>query len=164
MLSRLTPSLYDFSVQFRQQQQQQRQANASSAGALSAVSASPSATSADVLAPQCPARFATGESILCQWHNPACGPRVGYMLHMADAAGSFQQEAGLVARQLLGAEQCVSTTCLEHTGTANAVARRKQGSRRGRAERTKGGKRRSGDKRAALAKRGSGANGASVKT
>ena len=167
VLSRLTPSLYDFSVQFSQQQQRQAHANASSAGgagasaSLPVSAASASAATTDVLAPQCPARFATGESILCQWHNPACGPRVRYMLHMADAAGSFQQQAGLAARQLLGAEQCASTTCLEHTGTANAVARRKQGKR----IKLKGGKRRSGDKRAAMAKRGAGggAAGASVK-
>eukprot|EP00964_Phaeocystis_antarctica_P086686 scaffold54912_cov63-Phaeocystis_antarctica.AAC.5 len=104
----------------------------------------------DLLAPQCPARFATGEAILCQWHNPACGgsggSRVRQMLHMADGAGRFQREAGLDARQLFGAEHCAGQECLEHTGTANAVARRSLAGRRGRGERRKGGRRRGAEK------------------
>ena len=141
VLSRLTPSLYDFSLQFRQAQ----------AGAPNG-SMTPGGPRApdDLLAPQCPARFATGEAILCQWHNPVCsgsgGSRVRQMLRMADGAGRFQREAGLDARQLFGAEQCTSRECLEHTGTANAVARRSLAGtfagRRGRGERRKGGRRR----------------------
>ena len=83
VLSRLTPSLYDFSVHFRLAQ----------APNGSAAAGGPR-TSDDVLAPQCPARFATGEAILCQWHNPACsghdGSRVRELLRMADGAGRFQ--------------------------------------------------------------------------
>ena len=141
VLSRLTPSLYDFSLQFRQAQ----------AGAPNG-SMTPGGARApdDLLAPQCPARFATGEAILCQWHKPVCsgsgGSRVRQMLRMADGAGRFQREAGLDARQLFGAEQCTSRECLEHTGTANAVARRSLAGtfagRRGRGERRKGGRRR----------------------
>jgi len=186
VLSRLTPSLYDFSLQFRQAQlaggggaaaangtSSTGSTGSSTGGGGGAGAAAAAAQPPDVLAPQCPARFATGEAILCQWHNPACSAKVGQvaaaarlrvlspqhrnsnpllalrtrsrlsalfqMLTMADRAGRFQQEAGLVARQLLGAEQCVSSVCLEHTGTANAVARRKHN--------RQGKKRRAGDLR-----------------
>jgi hypothetical protein len=141
VLSRLTPSLYDFSLQFRQAQAKAPNGSMTSGG--------PRAPD-DLLAPQCPARFATGEAILCKWHNPACsgsgGSRVRQMLRMADGAGRFQREAGLDARQLFGAEQCAGRECLEHTGTANAVARRSFAGRRGRGERRKGGRRRGAEK------------------
>lgn len=76
------------------------------------------ALSASALSEQCPRAIAAGEAVTCPWHSHACSERQAATLAMAEGAGRFQASAALPPRQLIGAERCLTETCLRYEGTA----------------------------------------------
>ena len=73
---------------------------------------------ASPLAEQCPRELESGSHVFCPWFSRACAHQAAGTLAAAETAGRFQASARLPPRQLLGAERCVTPSCLSYEGTA----------------------------------------------